>query len=275
MKYCLDYKKYGRYMDEADELNITFRREDTSLFQFLSERKHKRINIYIADQEDFLENNDIEIFYAMQEKDPELNFALKLGDYRSEYTKKIYKLIKGKFKYYFSNFVRDWDTLLGYVSLQPSDMYIVENLCFELDKVSKVLHYWNINIRAFPNIAQSTWSNTKDIKKFFIRPEDIDFYGDYIDTVEFMGRDNSVETYYKIYAIDKKWFGKLREVIVDFNDELDSRFILPSFAQARVKCGKSCFKGGKCRICEVVEKSAEVLENNGLMIEPKGEKSGN
>ncbi|AXF52446.1 MAG: putative protease [Caudoviricetes sp.] len=267
MKYCLDYKKYGKYMDSADELNINFRREDTSLFDFLSERKHQRVNISIPDQEDFLENNDIEIFRAMVEKDSELNFVIKLEDYHSDTTKKIYKQIRGEFKYFFSTFVRDWDTLLGYVSLKPTDIYVVENLCFELDKVARILHSWDIHVRAFPNVAQSSWYNTKDLKKFFIRPDDIDFYGNYIDTVEFMGPRDSIGTYYKIYAIDKKWFGKLNEIIIDFNSELDSRHILPHFAEMRVKCRKRCFKGGTCRVCEAIESTSKTLENNGMIIE--------
>jgi hypothetical protein len=85
--------------------------------------------------------------------------------------------------------------------------------------------------------------------------------------MEFFGKEDSIETYYKIYAIDKKWMGKLSEVILSFdNDTLDSRFILPQFAEYRIKCGKRCQKCKSCRICEAIEHLAATLEDKNIMI---------
>jgi hypothetical protein len=128
-----------------------------------------------------------------------------------------------------------------------------------------MLHSFNIEVRCFPNVAQSHWSDTSALKKFFIRPEDTIWYEKYVDVYEFFGKPETIATYYKIYAIDKKWFGKLNEVILSFDGELDSRFLLPSFAERRIGCGKRCLKGRGCRICEATEQLSAQLEKDGLM----------
>lgn len=271
MKYCItNTRKKFKYIDNVDEITIRFRRQDTTLLDFFQLHKTQRINVYIDDIDDFIESENIELMNAFAEKYPEINFALKFKDQGIDKNKEIAKMIhenKVKHKFFFDTFIRDWDTLFGYIELQPSDVYIVENLGFEIVSVAEILHTANIRVRVFPNIAQSAWKETPALKKFFIRPEDVFFYEPYVDVMEFMGREESIATYYKIYAIDKKWFGKLNEVILDFDDsEIDSRFIIPSFAERRLNCGKRCYKGRPCQICNAIEGLAAVLESENLMV---------
>lgn len=269
MKYCIQYKKNFKYLNDVDEITINFRASDTTLVDFLLLHQKQRINIYIDDEDDFINNDRIKLFSAIALERPEIhNFVFKLKDYKRETTKKIVEIIKSsKMKYFFEVFVRDWDTLLGYVELHPSDIYVVENLGFEIAAVAQLLHVAGIQVRCFPNVGQSAWKWTPALKKFFIRPEDVHMYEPYIDVLEFFGREDSIETYYKIYAIDKKWFGKLNEVIIDFDDkEIDSRFILPKFAVRRLNCGKHCLKGRPCKVCEAIKELAEVLESNNIML---------
>jgi hypothetical protein len=60
--------------------------------------------------------------------------------------------------------------------------------------------------------------------------------------------------------------GKLKEIILDFNSELDNKFLIPRFTEKRLDCGKQCFKGGKCDRCDTIEKLANTLEKNNLII---------
>lgn len=115
-------------------------------------------------------------------------------------------------------------------------------------------------------MAQSSFSETVALKKFFIRPEDTDIYSQYIDIFEFYNVDEKLDTYYKIYAIDKKWFGQLNEIIIDFNSDIDNKYIVPRFLEMRYKCGKKCFKGGHCRRCEVIEELSSSLEQSELVV---------
>ena len=171
MKYCIDFQKGFKYINDVDEITIIYRRKDTSLIDFLLEHQKQRINIYIKDEEDFLEYNCIKIFDAIEKEH----------------------------RYFFEDFVHDWDTLWGYINLKPSSIYIAEELGFEIKAVAELLHSFGIEVRCFPNVAQSSWTKTSGLKKFFIRPEDTVWYEPYVDIYEFFGKPDSLETYYKIY----------------------------------------------------------------------------
>lgn len=265
MKFCVNYKKDFKYLNEIDELTIRFRRQDTSLVDFLLLYPNKRINITIEDETDFIKNDCIKLFDAIAAENNINNFTFKLKHF-SEDIINIIKSSKMKYKFFFDAFVNDWDTLRGYAKLNPSDIYIVESLGFELAAVAKFLHENNIRVRVFPNVAQSSWNGTEALKNFFIRPDDVYVYEPYVDVMEFFDKEDSIATYYKIYAIDKKWFGKLKEVIIGFeNNDIDSRYILPSFASRRLNCGKRCLKGRSCRICEETEILSSTLEQNHIM----------
>lgn len=270
MNYCIDYQKKFKYIDKINEFTITYNKRDTSLLDFLLLYKDKRINIYIEDSEDFLNNNDLDRFKAINEQYPNLNYYLKINDPKQDkFAIKLYQLIKKEenIHYFFDALVNDWDILWEYINMMPTDIYVVENLCFELDKIADILHTRGIKIRTFANVCQTQCGETPSLKTFFIRPEDISIYEDYIDTIEFFGDRDRTEILYKIYAIDKKWFGQLKEIIVGFNSDLDSRFIIPKFAESRIKCGKKCLKGGSCKICERIEELSKVLENNKLLVQ--------
>ena len=161
--------------------------------------------------------------------------------------------------------INNWDTLQGYIKYKPSDMYIVEALGFEINKVAKVLHNENIKIRTFANVAQSSWREIDPLRKFFIRPEDIPIYEPYIDVIEFFNSKNSSSTLYKIYSKDKKWFGQLNELILDFDSDIDNRFIVSKFAEHRTRCGKRCLKGENCKFCDTIYQLSQTLKENGIL----------
>jgi hypothetical protein len=265
MKYCVEYKKQFRYTNDVDELTITFNRNDESLLDFLLAHKNQRIIIEIKNKQDeFIAYDCIKFFDAAMKKYPDLNFAFNLGNY-SKTAPRFYALFTN-YQFFFADIVTNWDKFNGLLELGVSDIYIAEDICFELDKVAEIAHSKNVQLRVFPNVAQSSWYRTPALKKFFIRPEDIPVYEQYIDVCEFYGRDNSIETMFRVYAIDKKWFGKLNELIISFDSEIDSRNILPNFAEKRVKCGKKCAKGRPCRICDAMENLSAVLEKNDLTL---------
>ena len=55
---------------------------------------------------------------------------------------------------------------------------------------------------------------------------------------------------------------------MDEEDEygFDSRYIIPRFAETRIKCGKKCLKGGKCQICERIMQLANSLKKANLIV---------
>ena len=272
MKFCIPFFTNFNYLDTIDEIVIKYKPKDTSLLEFLSGRRSQRVIIDIKPDEETLKNFEeniedrVKFFSALQKQNPEINFVLRIPVNKEIYT----PLTDAEVPFFFDTFVKDWDTLYGLMKLHPTDMYITENLGFELDKVAEILHNHNIKVRVFPNVAQSSWSQTPALKKFFIRPEDVEIYSEYVDIMELWGELSHINIYYKIYAIDKKWFGELSECIIGFNDkEFDSRHILPMFAEKRIKCGKKCFKGSKCQVCNYIQNLSKTLKDKGLILTKK------
>jgi hypothetical protein len=273
MKYCIKYQRDFPYLDKVDEITITYNRKDTTLLDFLLKYKNKIINIYIKDEDDFLKNDCIKIFDAIATEHPEINFRFKLKRYTDDNSHFCSIIINNKIphKYFFDYFVSDWDTLWGYINLKPASIYVTADLGFEIKTVAEILHNRGIEVRCLPNVAQSNWGETAALKRFFIRPEDIDLYEPYVDVCEFFGDSKKESIYYKIYALDKKWFGKLNEIIISFDSELDSRFLLPNFADRRLECGKRCLKGRGCKICEATEQLSAKLEEKNLIFKVEKE----
>ena len=269
MKYCIDYNKKSKIIDKVDEINIIYNLKDTTLLEFLLTNQTKRVNICFEELD--MENQlmAVEKINDIKKSNENLQLFLRLQNINDNVIKKIKEY---NLPFYINLRVNNWDTFRGLLDLGVSDIYITEDLCFNLLSVSTIAHSRNVQLRTFPNVAQSQWSLTDALKKFFIRPEDIDEYSMYIDTIEFFGDVDKTDVLYKIYAIDKKWMGRLNEIIIGFNSELDSRFILPKFAHYRTNCRKRCVKGGSCNICGAIEDLSKTLENKGVMFTIKKEK---
>lgn len=274
MDYCLRLKnkRKSAWIDEAMELKINYTNA-LDIYNFLLQHKHQRVLIDFQNNEVYNEIEQKAIFSLKTEKHID-NFVLCLDFPRFSLTKEkeddlmelIRKLIAAGIPFFFNDFVKDFSMLQYYISLGVSDVVVVEDMCFKLDKVSKVCKQHEVRVRVFPNICQSSTPHG-DICDFFIRPEDIQFYEEYVNVCEFSCLEDRQDTYYKIYVKDKKWFGNLQEIIIGLEKTLDSRFIVRQFAETRVHCGKRCFEGSSCFICQRCLELAATLQENDIIVE--------
>ena len=277
MKYCISYSNKSHIIDEVDEILIKYdKNKILELFtQFIPQHQTQRVIVEVGGNEVLKDETLIDQLNKIIKIHKE-NLDLKFDLCISRYDKKITDILKETdLKYFFQIHANNWDTFTGLVNLGVSDIYVTENLAFELDKVAEIAHKKNIKIRTYPNVAQSRWEELEDIYKFFIRPEDIEVYEDYVDVCEFYGLAKEVDTFYKIYAKDKKWFGDLKEIIIGLNNSLDSRYIIPRFALNRIKCGKKCLKDSKCQICNRILDLSENLKEAKLIVQIDKDKEDN
>lgn len=157
-----------------------------------------------------------------------------------------------------------------------SDIYITGELCFgDLELLSNLCKNNNVFLRIIPNIAQlsepetTMWnlaSNCNLLTSFWVRPEDLELYQDYIDYVEFAGKNSKQEVYYQIYAIDKSYKGKLSDLIIGLNNEIKNECLTTNFGVNRLNCRKRCVFN-LCHKCFKSEYLAELCDNNNLIID--------
>lgn len=165
--------------------------------------------------------------------------------------------------FYFEDSAFTWDQLRGMVSLGVSDIFISGELGFDLERIRWYADLNNVKIRCYVNIAQSMWKLGDGFKDFYIRPEDIDFYSNYIDIAEFYDSVNNQNVLYEVYFHDKEWNGNLREIVKGLTLDINNYYILGSeFARRRSQCKKKCIKGERCELCDRLAELAKSLEDS-------------
>lgn len=269
MKYCVSFHRDFRYKNEVDEIIITYKNKNAELLKFLDTIPEQQRVIVDACGEDVEITKNIDIFAAAMQKHKNLVIKMSMTQ-RSM----CVDLFEANIPYFFGEFVDKWDTLMSFIKMGVTDVYIVNELGFELENVSKICKENNVLIRTFPNVAQSSSKidNLDKLKAFFIRPEDVSFYEPYIDVFEFFGPLDRQSVLYEIYT-SGKWLGDLNELIIGLGISIGSRTILPMFGEERVNCGKKCYYG-QCIICEKIMVIANQFKEAGIEIVKQKEKEG-
>lgn len=267
MKYC---GKFSKKIDMSifDEVAILYNHEDRAVITFLQEHINQRVVLIVRDFKEFAFIEEWKKLNAIHEQYPEFNFAVCFGEARKfeEAPAVMVQCMENLQIPFFTGYVAaNFDQLNYLCSLGVSDVYLAEDICFDLKRAKRVCSNHNVQIRAFPNVGQSGIKSGPALKKFFIRPEDVEEYSDVIDILEFWGPLDRQATLHKIYT-KGVWFGDLKDLILDLDLSFDSRRIMPGFAYARKVCGRKCMKGESCAICDRVYSISEKLADKKLII---------
>lgn len=262
MKYCINYHKDFRYFDKIDEIIIKYQNQtQKQLIDFLK-TMGTEVRIIVK-----VENNSLNIDKAAEifanAKVIHPNFSVMLSGPDSVFCE---KLKEKNIPFFFFNLADKWDVLMSYLTFGVSDVYIANELGFDLKDVSKVCKEYNTQIRVFPNVAQlsSQISTLNKLTSFFIRPDDIQYYNEYVDVCEFFGPLDRQSVLYEIYT-KEKWLGNLSDLIIGLNVDIENTTLVPTFGTERLSCRKDCYKG-KCIICEKCLSLANTLKENNIRI---------
>lgn len=260
MKSCIEWRKDFKYLPQIDEFNIDYKENKTKkLIEFLDiyATQTQRINIRVNKQ---ISKEDV-LFLEQLYLTKGYNIAILFNEIYPEQVP-IEMLKALKIPFFFGTAVNTWDKLNEIIELGVSDVYLTGDLCFDLINIVKYVPE-SIHLRCFINICQSDWDNSKGLKTFFIRPEDLEFYGGYIDVFEFFNSVEQQNTLYEIYFHMKEWNGNLREIIKGLKYDINNYYILGNeFGRTRINCQRKCVKGGSCRMCDRLAELADSLLNS-------------
>jgi hypothetical protein len=263
MNYCCSFKKHFSLINEVDEIIIKYNEKNYHLTEFVNEHPTQKITVLID-----VENESLFVRQKGLEDARKLGLTIKVSHMCSS---TFYQALKEQGVHFYSDwYAKDWEDIYYLLSLGVSEIYVAEALGFDLERVASCLHQRGVQVRVLPNVAQMKKEGVlPSVKTFFIRPEGLSEYEQYIDTIEFWG--DKPEVMYEIYKKDKHWYGDLSEIIAGLEPGLDSRFILPHFDQRRINCQRKCLAGDKCAICEAIIDCAKTLQQAGLVINIKEE----
>lgn len=256
MKYCIHYYAGCSFINEVQEIMIKYTGQDIkTILKFFREHPEQRIIFDVAAGVQV----DYEIFEIISEGYPQYDFAVRFADRVRE---------TPKWSFFYAEYISTWDRFDEQVRMGVSDIYVTEELGFDLAAAARVAKRNGVKIRVLPNYAQSGSPTTDPAKKFFIRPEDESVYEGIVDVYEILQQGNTAEVVYKVYAKDKQWYGDLNEIIPTLKENVDNRRI-PSkmFAIPRVDCKKSCLAGGHCNMCREIFNLSKTLEDKNYIFE--------
>ena len=281
MKYCY---RGGNLLssDGFDEVILEkIKYEDFKTVEDITESckpfEDKKIIFSIPNFNECINNNFLSLIlnYCKESKNAEIRFGgITTNQEEIDIVLKVMKDYP-EVSFFFQHYVDNWDTLIYFIQCGVKQVYITQELGFDIARVAEVCHEQNVLIRVFPNVAQSQWDAIDDLRKFWIRPEDIDLYEGYIDTIEFYGETERQAVYLDIYKKDKQWAGNLQEIIIGLNTEINSYYLLPRFGEYRIKCNKNCWKTNKCHICDRIIELSKNLEENKIRLIEKEEEQKN
>lgn len=150
-------------------------------------------------------------------------------------------------KYFYGVPVNNFYDFRALVEYGCTDVKIMPPLTHMLDR----LENFEVTIRMCPNVAYYAYIPRDDgVCGGWVRPEDVDYYADYIDVFEFEDCDEKKEkALFRVYAEQGKWPGLLNDLITNLNYTAINRMILKDFGQIRMFCGQKCQMGINCTAC--------------------------
>jgi hypothetical protein len=235
MNYCLSINQKTKYLEEADEIKM--KSKDWKYAEVVRTDYPSTPIIFEVDKDFELKNF--------------LNFNLKNFIYACDNIDQMKLCKEYNVSFYYKYTITSYYEAEALKGLGVCYFQIGVPLIFDL----KTIASFHVPLRAIANLAYEPYLPHKDgIAGSWIRPEDVDKYATYIDTLEFYGdpvRHEKEETLYKIYAKDKTWPGNLNLIIDHLNFDVDNRLIYDDgFAERRMNCKQKCVsEPGSCHYC--------------------------
>lgn len=239
MKYSVSSRQQPEYLSKCDEIKVLWNDRDI-IFDLVTKYPGKTINLcrYYIHSNDDIDWKEIKNYQKLARD----NFVFGLS-----YIDELRECKANDIQFYYLEPIRTFRELQGVKALGARWAIIDAPLFFQMDKVKEV----GVPLRATANMSIRELLPYPDgVPGPWIRPEDMDMYEPYIDTIEF-GRVNldQERALFRIYAEQKKWSGDLGLIIQDINYMGTNRMIPSDLTKKRLNCGQRCQIDAKCHYC--------------------------
>ena len=266
MKYAITFAKTFRYFDLIDEVIITPYKGDVEIIEYVEKtfKPEQRVILDLTELEESKISSFkdmVTILRKLKEINPLITAKVSITFPKED----IDELKEAEIPFIFMEYAENFEMFYVQKELGASDIYVTGALGFYLDKLQPFRD--KVKLRVFPNIAQSTRGTTKllpQLIKFYIRPEDIELYQDYIDVLEIFPCKDRTTVIYEIYK-RQQWLGKLSDIIMDLDNDIDNDVISPYFALHRIKCHQDCLLD-RCTLCQQIYSLGKKFEEAEIVL---------
>jgi hypothetical protein len=259
--------KNDRVNDAAQELNIRYDDRVNSLSKlitFAKTYKDKNINVMTdrGVREDFVK--------SIPDICPNVRVCLYTFNHGA-----VELLKSNHCKFYFGPLfpAYNWSMLNSLISIGVTDVYIADDLCYDLDDVKSVCSDANVSIRCVLNRIPSTTPYAgNDFKSFIYRPEDMDLLSKYYDIFEFdCGTPYDkmkFDVLSRVFFEQGKWNGDIREINDDIGYEFNDNLLLPELTRYKTVCKRHCDSHSPsfCHKCyKIVNDGQKAMSKTGII----------
>lgn len=240
MKYSVSSRQQPEYLQKCDEIKVMWN-DRNIIFDLTEKYPGKTINLcryLIHSNEDDIDWSEIKKFKTLARD----NFVFGLT-----YINEIIECKAHDIEFYYLEPIRSFRELQGLKLFGAKWAFIDAPLFFQMDKVRAV----GLPVRVTANISiREAFPYVDGVPGPWIRPEDVEAYEPYVDTIEFSRVNLDQErALFRIYAEQKKWPGELGLIVQDINYLGTNRMIPPDLVEKRLNCGQKCMENGNCRLC--------------------------
>jgi hypothetical protein len=238
VKYCLSARQPITMLKKADEIKIDLR-DFRAIPEYMEKYPTKTLILVME--------NELPSDFAWEEIETyakaHMDFHVAISN-RNQASDCSLRGIKFYYKYAATTFY-ELDALQ---EMGVSYLVIAAPLTFDLQTVKR----YGIPVRAVPNLAYEPYLLHKDgLVGGWIRPEDVEQYGEYIDVLEFYaprGLDHEAALW-RVYAEKKLWNSNLNQLIEYLNVDITSPALAADFAEMRMNCKQRSVSHKTCRYC--------------------------
>lgn len=240
MKYSVSSRQQPEYLQKCDEIKVMWN-DRNIIFDLTEKYPGKTINLcryLIHSNEDDIDWSEIKKFKTLARD----NFVFGLT-----YIDEMIACKTHDIAFYYLEPIRSFRELQGLKLFGAKWAFIDAPLFFQMDKVRAV----GLPVRVTANISiREAFPYVDGVPGPWIRPEDVEAYEPYVDTIEFSRVNLDQErALFRIYAEQKKWPGELGLIVQDINYLGTNRMIPPDLVEKRLNCGQKCMENGNCRLC--------------------------
>ena len=240
MKYSVSSRQQPEYLQKCNEIKVMWN-DRNIIFDLTEKYPGKTINLcryLIHSNEDDIDWSEIKKFKTLARD----NFVFGLT-----YIDEIIECKAHDIEFYYLEPIRSFRELQGLKLFGAKWAFIDAPLFFQMDKVRAV----GLPVRVTANISvREAFPYADGVPGPWIRPEDVEAYEPYVDTIEFSRVNLDQErALFRIYAEQKKWPGELGLIVQDINYLGTNRMIPPDLVEKRLNCGQKCMENGNCRLC--------------------------
>lgn len=232
MKFSLPNRVSLEYFKKADEIKVSWA-DRNKMIDYIEQYPEKTYILAVGEL-----NGETDLILAYAEKLGG-NFHCEVSNVND-----LKHLIDLGVQAFWAYPIQTWEEFLYFKKLGVSYVRPGAPLFFELNKVKS----HGIPVRITPNAANYYSSNSAC--STWVRPEDVDYYSEYIDAFEFDW--NSIveaEALYRIYAEKKEWIDRIDKLIKHCDIKEFSSLFPKDFAEIRSHCRQRCMEGRDCKYC--------------------------